>query len=280
MKRRHIQIGLLFIAVCVLIGLGLALATFKQQDRSPAVAPAAMTTNTVTSMIATETTATAIIPPVQADFLVTDELRNHPPSAAVLAARTKIATFCEGARLTLVNHSTRLLPLGVIAPNSEGAASLGTVQPAATLTFDAGVVGNPEDNRSTLIDADTGKGLIEYIVVDCKGGAAPDASSASSTNVQTADDSYKQGRCRLVVKGRTIIDGACFYTLKGGGDFEITDRRDGTGYLAMLMQSDGEAEGYWSEDRGTNRASDHLGVMTRSGPCWQNADAEMCLWSV
>lgn len=92
-------------------------------------------------------------------------------------------------------------------------------------------------------------------------------------------DTLRSGRCKLVVKGQSYIDGPCFYSLDDEGSFSIYDTPEGTGgYFATLVRDGASGVGYWNGSKGSTHAQDELGTMSRNGACWSNEDHRMCLW--
>jgi hypothetical protein len=91
-----------------------------------------------------------------------------------------------------------------------------------------------------------------------------------------ADWRGKRGKCRLRVSGTSYISGDCWIRMEGEGSFQIMSLDEQ--YFAQLLRSEGEAMGHWNETPGSTHAHSSLGVMTRAGGCWKNADAEICAW--
>jgi phage gpG-like protein len=88
----------------------------------------------------------------------------------------------------------------------------------------------------------------------------------------------KQGRCLLKISGKKFIVGRCWVRLETDGSFQIMSRNES--YFAQLLRLDGKAIGYWNKTVGSSHAHATLGVMTRSGACWKNNEAEICAWSL
>jgi hypothetical protein len=89
--------------------------------------------------------------------------------------------------------------------------------------------------------------------------------------------------CKLVVKGKTYIDGRCNFEDFGEGDFAIGVLRDhqripgGGFYFAYVIDVHGNtAEAKWNEDPKDLHANAPLGTLTRNGACWENAIAQIC----
>ena len=89
--------------------------------------------------------------------------------------------------------------------------------------------------------------------------------------------------CKLVVKGKTYINGRCNFEDFGDGSFAIGVLRDGQSipiggfYFAYVIDVHGNtAEAKWNEDRTESRANAPLGTLTRNGACWENAIAQIC----
>lgn len=106
--------------------------------------------------------------------------------------------------------------------------------------------------------------------------AAVEAASAAASNAGTSDFRGTKGRCRLTVDGRSYIQGSCWIKLESDGSFQAMSSDEK--YFAQLDRSETEAQGFWNESPGSTHAQARLGVMTRRGPCWGNANAEICAW--
>lgn len=111
-------------------------------------------------------------------------------------------------------------------------------------------------------------------------GQAADSASPSETAATQGDTiaQSKPGRCKLVVKGTTYIDGTCPVELDPDGSFSINRDQGGSGYFAMLQRDGASAKGYWNGSPDSTHAQDELGDMTRKGACWQNDTAQLCAW--
>jgi hypothetical protein len=91
--------------------------------------------------------------------------------------------------------------------------------------------------------------------------------------------------CKLVVRGKTYIDGRCsFEDLGPGGSFAIGVLGDdqpipaGGFYFAYVDVHGNTAEAKWNEDPRDLHADAPLGTLTRNGACWENAIAQICAW--
>jgi hypothetical protein len=112
---------------------------------------------------------------------------------------------------------------------------------------------------------------VAILAVIMLGGFGPRAAVRNA-----GGDGLRRGQCSLVIDGRRYISGRCAYSILQRGSFVISGpaRRD---YFAYVMMGDGCAEGFWSGERGATHASVPLGNLTRSGACWVNAHARICL---
>lgn len=131
MKGRHIQAGLLFIAVCVVIGLTIALFTMrKAEPDSEQLADnvAAMALSNEASPTPAPTAATAAVAAAAPDFLVTDQLRRNKPTWEDVGQGPDGTVFCVGAKARLTNGSSRPLNLNLVVAESDDSAPIGTVQ--------------------------------------------------------------------------------------------------------------------------------------------------------
>ena len=83
----------------------------------------------------------------------------------------------------------------------------------------------------------------------------------------------RQALCKLVVNGKTYIDGRCdFEVLDSDGSFTIT----GKVHFAYVFVKGNTAEASWNRDPKSFHAEWSLGTLTRKGACWQNATAQIC----
>ena len=89
--------------------------------------------------------------------------------------------------------------------------------------------------------------------------------------------------CKLVVKGKTYIDGRCnFEDFGADGSFAIGVLGDdqpipvGGFYFAYVDVHGNTAEAKWNEDPRESHANAPLGTLTRHGACWDNAIAQIC----
>ena len=78
--------------------------------------------------------------------------------------------------------------------------------------------------------------------------------------------------CTLVVKGKTYINGPCDFDADKDGSFRIS----GKDYFAYVNVTGKTAEASWNADPKSTHAHAPLGVLTRKGACWENADARIC----
>lgn len=76
--------------------------------------------------------------------------------------------------------------------------------------------------------------------------------------------------CTLVVKGKTYINGPCEFDADKDGSFRISAKD----YFAYVNVTGKTAEASWNADPKATHAHAPLGVLTRKGACWENADAE------
>jgi hypothetical protein len=107
-------------------------------------------------------------------------------------------------------------------------------------------------------------------------------SPAPKSFAQTGEiDRLSRGRCQLQVNGTNRINGPCLYHIDRGGSFRIQEagRRGDDFYFAYVSVMGNTANGSWSGARGVAHAHDPLGELTRSGACWINRTARVCLWA-
>lgn len=112
-------------------------------------------------------------------------------------------------------------------------------------------------------------------------GLAGSAASAASAAIAA----QRPALCKLVVKGKTYIDGRCnFEDFGQDGSFAIGVLRDdqripaGGFHFAYVDVHGNTAEARWNEDRTDLHADAPLGTLTRKGACWVNAIAQICAW--
>ena len=89
------------------------------------------------------------------------------------------------------------------------------------------------------------------------------------------------GRCFLMTNGVVYLDGPCPIILDNDGGFQIgyEPGSDETGYWAVLHAPEGDtAEGNWNAAWGMTHAQASLGLLRRSGACWENSISQMCAW--
>lgn len=92
--------------------------------------------------------------------------------------------------------------------------------------------------------------------------------------------------CLLEVGRQTRLDGPCQFRPDTGQDgargFEVRSYTKGNlDYVAQLIRDPrdpSKAAAFWNERPGTLRATDPLGTLVPNGPCWENADARLCVW--
>ena len=277
MNNRHIQIGLVFVGICLLIGITLAFLTLAKRSEPVGNDAAVMgnATDAVDNMQAVVATTEAAAEP---DFLVTDALRRKKPDWADLGQGPGATSFCVGQKARLTNGSSRTLNVNRVVAESDDETDIGTVAAGQTLSFTPGDTGT-----WNIVDADDGGPLFQYEVTECTAAGQPKPTEAADPAPAEQPDKAiaagKQGKCRLTVAGRKVIDGACFYVLQKGGSFQINDTADGSGYFAQLSISGSTGEGSWNGERGASTASQPLGTLARVGPCWENSDNAICLWA-
>ena len=88
--------------------------------------------------------------------------------------------------------------------------------------------------------------------------------------------------CRLVVDGKTYVDGPCnyhphVYEHGSDGSFDITSLSNGM-FAYVLRNADGSADGWWPGPNGATHAHTSLGTLRRDGACWENSHASVCAW--
>lgn len=84
----------------------------------------------------------------------------------------------------------------------------------------------------------------------------------------------KPASCTLVVKGKSYIEGECLFEADPDGSFRISAKD----YFAYVNVNAGgkTAEASWNADPSATHAHASLGMLTRKGACWENANAKVC----
>jgi hypothetical protein len=79
-------------------------------------------------------------------------------------------------------------------------------------------------------------------------------------------------QCKLVVDGKTYIDGPCDFESDPDGSFRIF----GKDYFAYINVDGKTADASWNMDPKSTHAQASLGTLTRKGACWVSATVEIC----
>ena len=139
MNGRHIQVGLLFVGVCVLIGLAIAFFTTHHVSIDSGNSSTAVLSNATQSAAAAPTPAPTEA--VASDFLVTDQLRRHKPTFENVGEGPTAISFCAGGNARIANGSATRLNLKVVGAEGDFSEPLGSIAAGQTLKFDAGEEG-------------------------------------------------------------------------------------------------------------------------------------------
>ena len=83
---------------------------------------------------------------------------------------------------------------------------------------------------------------------------------------------FRPASCTLIVKGETYINGLCQFEADKDGSFRIASKD----YFVYVNVTGKTAEASWNADPKATHAHAPLGVLTRKGACWENADARIC----
>ena len=105
----------------------------------------------------------------------------------------------------------------------------------------------------------------------------PASQNTNDSEAGSPNAPITKGRCSTEVNGKSYADGACYIRLQANGSFQTLSVDDNI--FAQLEVIDGEATAYWNETPETTDAPAPLGIMTKAGACWQNADAKICAWA-
>lgn len=124
--------------------------------------------------------------------------------------------------------------------------------------------------------------ISKHLHTVAKVGIVVSVAVAASVSGQFASASEViHGRCFLMTNGVVYLDGSCPIILSDDGGFQIgyEPGSEETGYWAVLLPPEGEtAEGYWNAAWGMTHAQASLGLLRRSGACWENSISQMCAW--
>jgi hypothetical protein len=100
---------------------------------------------------------------------------------------------------------------------------------------------------------------------------------ASATTPARAEE----GRCLIVVDGKTYLKGRCNIEIRPGGNFTVGVSDTSRSEYFAYVNPDGDAskaQGYWNGRDADSNASSNLGTLTRKGACWSNSRARVCAW--
>ena len=92
----------------------------------------------------------------------------------------------------------------------------------------------------------------------------------------------RQVQCKLVVNGKTYINGPCNFEADPDGSFRIGVLRDDQKipakgfYFAYVNVSGNTAQAKWNEDPKALHADVPLGTLTRNGACWESETVQIC----
>ncbi|PJG54653.1 hypothetical protein CVM73_13395 [Bradyrhizobium forestalis] len=107
------------------------------------------------------------------------------------------------------------------------------------------------------------------------------ATALLSAMIAPLSASAADGRCLVVVKGRTYLKGMCEIDVQAGGSFTVgvsdQARSKHFAYVALDAET-GKARGFWNGAAAEDRAHEGLGELKRRGACWSNARARICAW--
>ncbi|KQP14608.1 hypothetical protein [Methylobacterium sp. Leaf93] len=92
--------------------------------------------------------------------------------------------------------------------------------------------------------------------------------------------------CLIEVRGAARIDGPCQFRVDAGqdgaGGFEVRSyARGGLDFIARLTRDPRDpqkATASWNERPGAPQATAPLGTLAPKGPCWEGAEARLCVW--
>jgi len=90
-----------------------------------------------------------------------------------------------------------------------------------------------------------------------------------------------EGRCLIVVDGKTYLKGRCGIEIRSGGNFTVGVSDTSRSEYFAYVNPDGDrnkAQGYWNGRDAESNASWDLGTLKRNGACWSNRRAKVCAW--
>jgi hypothetical protein len=104
------------------------------------------------------------------------------------------------------------------------------------------------------------------------------ACAACAFSAWAEDGAARQAQCLLIVQGTELIRGPCtFAPLGTDGSFTATGL-NGRFFAYVLVDSPGQATGYWNGKAYATHAHEPLGTLTRDDACWVNDIASVCAW--
>ena len=88
-------------------------------------------------------------------------------------------------------------------------------------------------------------------------------------------------KCSLTVNGTVYINKICNGEFEKDGSFTIGAGQTSRDHYFVYMNrnDDGTMTGYWNAG-GESHAGDSLGILSKSGRCWANADARVCATTI
>lgn len=266
----------MFVAVCLIIGLALALISLSKEYESSTA-----TTNNQTAAMMPDGTINgadaarqATIPAERPDFVITDALLSDRSTWENVAEGPINRQFCEGSMVRLSNATAKAVTLSLVPAESDASENLGIVRPGGTISFDPG-----DAVTWRIVDADAGSPLFQYEVTECRNGNSVPRASEAANEKPIATVFNRQGKCQVVIASVNVLNGPCYFATEKGGSFAVADAADRSGHIVRVEVNGPTAEGSWNGAQGAVYDNQPLGILTREGACWSNAESRVCLWA-
>ncbi|WP_156948504.1 hypothetical protein [Bradyrhizobium sp. WSM1417] len=97
----------------------------------------------------------------------------------------------------------------------------------------------------------------------------------------TVSSQAVEGRCLIVMDGRTFLKGRCNIEIHPGGSFTVGVADQSSSKYFAYVSLEGTpltAHGYWNGVAAESHAHSDLGPLRRKGACWSNRRAKVCAW--
>lgn len=114
---------------------------------------------------------------------------------------------------------------------------------------------------------------------ECRNLDLADTPAAEPSEAITGEQpSTSTKDCRIQVKGRADVTGACLVETSAGSIMiRMLPQSSGDGLFFVLQPADGFAEAYWNGEERESRAHEPLGLLRRDEECWRSSLADICM---